>query len=246
MAPPAYFKHGSGKTFLYIPGLEGTGKLLYKQLEDLSRDHTVLSMPLRAEGPYRLDRLVEDAIWVTEQNDSSDITVLAESFGGLVAIATALARPDLFRRMILLNTFPWFRQRSKIRAGVALFSLLPYSLFKVYRARRSRDELFSDDISSEDRRIFHELTRVVPRDAYLSRLRIIRDTDFRSRLGDVQVQTLIVAGTHDALFDSVEYGRQLSSRIPRARLKILRGTGHVALLSGKVQVRDWLTEFEGF
>jgi hypothetical protein len=34
--------------------------------------------------------------------------------------------------------------------------------------------------------------------------------------------------------------------LPRARLKLLEGTGHVALLSGRVRVRDWLREFEEF
>jgi hypothetical protein len=34
--------------------------------------------------------------------------------------------------------------------------------------------------------------------------------------------------------------------MPRARLKLLEGTGHVALLSGRVRVREWLEEFEEF
>ena len=38
----------------------------------------------------------------------------------------------------------------------------------------------------------------------------------------------------------------MASLLPRARLKLLEGTGHVALLSGRVSVREWLGEFETF
>ena len=38
----------------------------------------------------------------------------------------------------------------------------------------------------------------------------------------------------------------MADSLPRARLKLLEGTGHTALLSGRVRVRDWLGEFENF
>jgi len=241
---PQFNKTGSGKTLIYIPGIEGTGKLLYKQERDLSRDHTVVSVPLRPNGNYGLDRLVDDIQLIATEVGPSPITVLAESFGGLVAVATALANPTLIDKMILLNSFPRFQQRAKIHSGVALFSILPYSLIKAYRTNRSRDELFSGDISHEDRKTFHDLTKIVPPEGYLSRLRIIRDTDLRPRLKDVKARTLVVAGSSDKLFDSVTYGQQFCSAIPRARLKVLHGTGHVALLAKDVSVRQWLLELD--
>jgi 3-oxoadipate enol-lactonase len=241
---PAYTQRGKGRTFLYIAGIEGTGQLFYKQIEDLSRDHQVITFPFRPDGLYNIEQLIEDVEWILKDAGAVETTVLGESFGGLLTIATALARPELFSRIILLNTFPWFQQRAKINLGVALFSILPYSLFKAYRTRRSRDELFSEDISDEDRRKFHELTQVVSREGYLSRLRIIRDTDFRERVKQIQIPALVIAGSNDQLFDSVGYGRFLSSRMPRAKLKILDGTGHVALLAEGVRVRDWLAELD--
>jgi pimeloyl-ACP methyl ester carboxylesterase len=245
-APPLYRVEGEGKVLIYIPGIEGTARLLFKQIDDLCRVRRVVSVPLRPEGQYGLDRLVADVKWIAGQVTNEPVTLLAESFGGLVAIATALAHPNLVDGMILLNTFPCFAQRAKIRSAVALLSVLPYSLFKAYRTGRSRDELFSSDISSEDRKTFHELTRLVPRDGYLSRLRIIRDTDLRPQLKNVSARTLVIAGSEDRLFDSVAYGRQITASVPNAKLKILHGTGHAALLAGGVRVRDWLSEIENF
>src|SRR4051812_31279883 len=153
--------------------MEGTGKMLYRQIDELSRDHKVITFPLRQEGSYGIRRLIDDIEWILSDSNSVNVTVLAESFGGLVAMAAAIERPGVFRRMILLNTFPRFAQRAKITFGVMIYLTLPYSWLKAYRTNRSRNELFGHNISSEDRARFHSLTAVVAKGGYLSRLKII-------------------------------------------------------------------------
>lgn len=240
-----YRVEGSGPPLVYVCGLEGSGLLFYKQAADLSRDHRVISMPLRGEGRYEMSRLVEDVAWVVRDAGAAGATVLGESFGGLLTLATALEHPDLFGRLILLNTFPHFRQRAKIRLGCLLFSAF-YSAMKAHRTRAARHMLFSPDVAEEDRRLFRKHTRIVGREGYLSRMRIIRDADLRPRLSEIKPPALVVAGTADRLLDSVRAARVMASSMPRARLKLLEGTGHVALLSGRVRVREWLEEFEEF
>ncbi|HEX3559701.1 MAG TPA: alpha/beta hydrolase [Pyrinomonadaceae bacterium] len=239
-----YRVEGSGPPFVYVCGIEGTGSLFYRQAADLARDHTVISFPLRGEGRYKLPRLVEDLAWVMRDAGRGRATVLGESFGGLLTMAAALEHPELFERMILVNTFPHFAARLKIHAGCALFSL-SYPLMKAHRMRGARRVLFGGDVSEEDRRHFRERTRVVPREGYLSRLRIIRDTDLRPRLKEIRIPALVVAGTEDRLLDSVAAAKVMAAGLPRARLKLLEGTGHVALLSERVRVREWLAEFDG-
>src|SRR5688572_11419364 len=239
-----YRKEGSGPPLVYVCGIEGSGRLFYKQAEDLARDHTVVSFALRGEGRYTLPRLVEDLAWVIRESGGR-ATVLGESFGGLLTMATALEHPELFERMILVNTFPHFAARLKIHAGCLLFSAF-YPMLKAHRTRSARHVLFSPDVGEEDRRLFREHTRVVGREGYVSRMRIIRDADLRPRLGEIRAPALVVARTADRLLDSVRAGRLMADRLPRARLKLLEGTGHTALLSGRVRVRDWLGEFENF
>lgn len=240
-----YKVEGSGPPIVYVCGLEGSGRLFYKQSEDLARDHRIITMPLRGEGRYEMSRLVEDVAWVVRDAGAVGATVLGESFGGLLTMATALAHPELFSRMILLNTFPHFSQRAKIRLGCMLFAAF-YPMMKAHRTRAARHVLFSPDIAEEDRRLFREYTRIVGRAGYVSRMRIIRDTDLRPRLQEIKTPALVVAGTADRLLDSVKAARLMAARMPRARLKLLEGTGHVALLSGRVRVREWLGEFEEF
>jgi pimeloyl-ACP methyl ester carboxylesterase len=241
-----YRIEGQGPALVYVCGIEGTGRLFYKQAADLARDHTIVSFALRGAGRYELETLIEDVAWVVREAGCGPATFLGESFGGLLTMATALAHPELFERMILVNTFPYFAQRAKIKFGVLAFSLLPYALVKAHRTRSARHVLFSEDVCDEDRRLFREHTRVVPFEGYVSRLRIIRDTDLRPRLKDIRIPALVVAGTRDRLLDSVSAARLMAAALPRARLKLLEGTGHTALLSGRVRVRDWLREFEEF
>ena len=241
-----YRIEGSGPALVYVCGIEGTGRLFYKQAADLARDHTIISFALRGEGRYEMARLVEDLETVLSRAGVGRATFLGESFGGLLTLSAALKRPDLFERMILVNTFPHFAGRAKINLGVVAFSLLPYALMKAHRTRTARRVLFCDGVSDEDRRLFREHTREVPCEGYVSRLRIIRDTDLRLRLKDITIAAQVVSGSDDRLLDSVAAGRLMAASLPRARLKLLEGTGHVALLSGRVRVRDWLREFEEF
>lgn len=240
-----YRKEGSGPAFVYVCGIEGSGKLFYKQAQDLARDHTVVTFPLRGEGWYTMPRLVEDLAGVIREAGGGRATVLGESFGGLLTMAAALEHPDLFERIILVNTFPHFPERLKIHAGCLLFRAF-YPMLKAHRTRTARHVLFSPDVGEEDRLLFREHTRVVGREGYVSRMRIIRDTDLRPRLGEIGTPSLVVAGTADRLLNSVTAARLMADSLPRARLKLLEGTGHVALLSGRVRVRDWLGEFENF
>lgn len=239
-----YYKQGAGPPIVYVAGIEGTGKLFYKQAADLARDHTIISFPLRGEGRYGMSRLVEDLAWIVRDAGVERATFVGESFGGLLTMAAALAEPAMFERLILVNTFPYFAQRARIKLGTLLFSLLPYQMIKAHRTRNARHVLFTADISDEDRRLFREHTKVVPYEGYVSRMKIIRDTDLRPRLGDITMPTLVVAGAADRLINSVASAKLLVERLPRARLKLLEGTGHTALLSNRVSVREWLREFE--
>ena len=240
-----YCLHGSGPAFLYVSGIEGTGKNFYKQAEDLARDHTVVTYPLRPAGRYGMSELVDDLISVVRDARLERVTVLGESFGGLLVLAAALAAPQHFERMILVNSFASFPHRAKINLGVALYTVLPYSLLKAYRTKTAPHTLFSDDVCEEDRRAFRENTREVRPEGYLARLRIIRRTDLRPSLAQIKVPALVVAGTEDHLLDAVGAARVMTAGLPRARLRLLEGTGHMALLSGRVRVRDWLTDFDG-
>lgn len=240
---PAYQLHGSGQPLVYVCGIEGSGLNFYKQLPDLERDHAVITFPLRGQGRYGLDRLVDDVRTILLDAGFQRATFIGESFGGLVVQGLALRYPEIVERIILVNTFASFLHRAKLRAGLILYSCLPHSWVNKYRSSRSGTELFSDDIEPDDRTKFLRNTSRVELEGYLSRLRIIRDTNLLSQLHLVNIPALIVTSTADRMLDAVASGRAMAERLPRAKTLVLEGTGHLALLSNRVRVRDWLAKF---
>lgn len=244
-ARPQYFVHGAGEPIVYVCGIEGSGLNFYKQLADLSRDHLVITFPLRHEGRYGLDQLIEDLRWILQDAGIQRATFIGESFGGLLVQAMALAHGELVKRMILVNTFAKFLNPLKVRAGLVLYGYLPLAWVKKYRSSRSGQELFSDDIDADDRRQFLQNTSTVELEGYLSRLRIIRDADLLPRLHLIDVPSLVVISTADRMLNAIASGRAIAERLPRARTVVLEGTGHLALLSNRVRVRDWLEQFAG-
>jgi 3-oxoadipate enol-lactonase len=241
---PIYWKDGEGAPFIFVPGLDGTGRLFYKQSLDLRRDHTVITYPLRQIGSFGLQDLIGDLIRIIEDAGMGSVVALGESFGGLLLMAAACANPNLFSHLVLVNTFPFFRGRSRLKLGIALLRLVPYSAARKVRRLAASWLLFTRSVESEDRRAFHQCTRDVGLDGYLSRLRIVRDADLRAQLARIDIPTLIVAGTADRLINSAAEARSMARIIPRSRLKLLDGSGHAALLSSDVRVRDWLIEFD--
>ena len=239
---PTYRKCGGGEPFVYVCGIEGTGQNFFSQIEDLSRDHCVITYQLRPDGRYGIETLVEDLASIVRDAGFERATFLGESFGGLLTIATALAHPEIFARMILVNTFAWFRHRAWINIGLTLYSSLPYRLVRAYRNSRSGKELFSNDIPEEFQKKFLDNTANVPIEGYISRLRIVRNTDLRPRLFEIKTPTLVVACTGDGMLDSIAHAKEMVTGLPNAMLKIIEDTGHLALLSKNVRVRDWLNE----
>lgn len=242
---PEHQTQGSGPAFVYVPGIEGTGQLFFKQTDDLARDHTVITFPLRGRGRYGMEQLVSDLIWIIRDTGFERVTALGESFGGLLLMSAALAHPEYFERLILVNTFPRFDQQAKIKLGVALFSFLPYPVMKAYRKLTAGRALFDAHVTEEDRRDWRERTRSVQCEGYLSRMRITRDTDLRPLLSEIKAPTLVVASTEDRLLNAERAAKIIAKAIPRSRLKLLKGAGHLALVSSAVRVRDWLVEFQG-
>ena len=238
-----YRRAGSGPLILYVCGVEGTGRLFYKQTADLQRDYTVITYPSRPTPCHTLEDLADDIAWIIRDAGFTRATLVAESFGGLPALQAALKYPQLVERMMLANTFAYFLPRRRINLAVAIFSLLPYTVIRWYRTRPTRSNLFGADIPVSDQQAYHQHTCEVNYLGYLARLRLIKETDLRPRLAEITTPVLILAGADDAFLPSVAAAREMAAGLPRARLRILQGLGHMAYLGDGRQVRIWLEEF---
>src|SRR4026208_2470043 len=116
-APPQYRVEGSGPLLIYIAGLDGTGQLFFKQSPALTRSYRVVTFRSRDTGRFTDEELSNDLAASIRDLGEKQATILGESFGGTVALSFALLYPAMVKRLVVINSFPRFRGRVKIRLG---------------------------------------------------------------------------------------------------------------------------------
>jgi pimeloyl-ACP methyl ester carboxylesterase len=211
---------------VYLPGIDGTGRLLYRQ-EGLHRIYQVECVAYDQDRPATYAELAALGIERLEKAGRPGV-VLAESFGGAVALTLALARPDLVERLVLVNTFAWFPARWRIRLAAWAGQLFPSRpAHPATRGVRGRF-FFAPDIPPAVRAEWWERTADVPLSAYGRRLRLIAELDLRPRLGEIRTPTLVLVARNDRVVPP-RAGQYLAHRLPNARLVCLPA-GHAALV----------------
>jgi pimeloyl-ACP methyl ester carboxylesterase len=224
---------------VYAPGIDGTGRLLFRQqrLHDDYDVHCVAYPQDRTHTYADLAALVEGELY-----RAGPATLLAESFGGAVALMAALARPELVQRLVLVNTFAHYPRHFYIRLAAAVGPWLP--AWPSSLLRTTRGGLFlSPDVSWEVRRRWFELTADVPLSAFGRRFALIADVDLRARLTELAMPTLVLAAPDDHVVPPVA-GRLLARQIKGATLVEPR-TSHAALVHPAVDVAELLARYFG-
>lgn len=220
---------------VYMPGIDGTGRLLHRQVGLQERyELRCVSYPQDAHHSYA--DLVE--LGLRELEASGPAVVLAESFGGAVALMAALARPDLVRRLVLVNTFAHYPRRLFIELLGHIGPWLPNR--PAHRTTRSvrGHFFFGSRIAKSEQDAWWELTADVPMLAYGHRFRLIAGLDLRSRLGEIDIPAVVFVSSDDWVVPPPA-GRALAKRLPRAKLIETRAS-HAAMIHPRVDVAAWL------
>src|SRR5262249_53743153 len=147
-------------------------------------------------------------------------TILGESFGGTVALSFALRHQRMVERLGVVNSFPRFRERLRIKLAAKLALGLPFCMLLPLRRAASTVGLFIDGVAREDRRMFWTAIRTVSGDAYARRLQLIADFDVENRLSEIEAPALFIAGDRDLLIPSVKEARAMAARMPNATVRI--------------------------
>ena len=237
---------GSGEErerLVLIPGIDGTGKLFYRQIPALEKRFAVTTTKLRDDA-RSMDDLVGDLHdEVTRVGGGGRVTLLGESFGGALTLSYALAHPERVERLIILNSFAHFGSQARLWLGYHLLRATPWGMMRLVRQLNAR-RMHSPRTERDEIRRFHDLMRSATREGYLSRMRILRDYDIRDRLPSIAAPVLYLAADRDTLIPSVEQARLMSELTPAGTMRILEGHGHSCLIAPDMDlasiVEEWL------
>ena len=225
-----------------VPGIDGTGKLFYKQIPSLEQQFTVTAMQLR-DNAASMEELVGDLHEeLTRVAGDRRVTLLGESFGGALTLSYAIAHPERIERLVILNSFAHFGSQARLWLGYHLLRATPWGMIRILRQLNAR-RMHSPQTDRDEIRRFYELMRSSTREGYLSRMRILRNYDIRDQLPSIAAPVLFLAADRDTLVPSVEQARLMSELTPAATMQILQGQGHSCLIAPDLDLAAILDEW---
>jgi len=225
---------------LLIPGLDGTGKLYYRQIEALSARFRVRACEFKQCASSGLHDLVDDLVRDTAGEAPKSIVVVGDSFGGTVAMLFVLACPERVRSLALINAFPYYRRRFRIFLGCYLAPLLRWPGVKSVKDFIVDRELKSQGILQDDRMRYREVVKLVGFAGYRRRLELVREVNLLGQLDRIHVPTYLFAAGRDRIVPAVEEGHLMAARIPRSTLFEFPRAGHALLLTPGFCLGDYL------
>ena len=224
--------------------MDGTGQLFYRQVPLLEKSYTVVTYALRDDA-RSMDVLADDLRQVIEQAAPIEkrAIVMGESFGGTVALSTALKYPNHVAGLVILNSFPYFAPQFRLRLAIAGVSVVPWGAMSLVRHATSFF-MHSSHTHRDELRKFLELTSATTKTGYKNRLHILKSYDVRHRLCDLHCPTLFLAAENDHLIPSLREARLMAERTPSAKVVVLSGHGHICLIAPDVNVCSILAEWK--
>jgi len=197
---------------------------------------------------YTFDRLTGDLVAFVEQVVGEPVDLLGHSMGGQLALRTTLARPDLVRSLILMDTSGWSFLPDDPAVADALVSFLaafdPARGLPGTTGLRPDEEALIAARTPEDWQLRKEELSAGFDPSAMKGLGVElfddRIVDLRHRLGELTCPVTVIAGTLDDAL--AEQAPQLAAAIAGAELAMLDGAYHSPQLTHPA---EWLAAVEG-
>lgn len=251
---------GDGPPIVLSHGVTLSVRTWVKQMETLPAagfraiafDHRGHGASTVGETGHTLDTLAADMRTVVEGLDLHDAVIVGHSMGGVAAQAFAVQFPEVVAArvsgLVLLSTLArthlsgnrrlghlleWVASVTPDAGGVFGFEHLGLLIARIGFGRNPRPshvELTRQMILACD-----PATRKTAAGALLG-------LDLSADLPNFNVPTLVICGTNDVLTPPAE-ARRIARLIPGARLEMLEGAGHMAMLEQSETVDRLIVDF---
>ncbi len=250
-----YETAGHGDVILFIHGFGGTAKWWGRQSEFLKRDFQVIAVDLPGHGqsawmPVTLLDMAMDLRQMLRALGIEHLSVVASSFGGLVALELYRLMPEAVMRMSFVGSIPKFARSDNYPAGLDIAKIRTLSgqfdgdyaaildiFFRSLFTPKERD--------SENFKWVKQLRQeqVLPkREALKSFLDILEKSDLRDRLASVICPLQFITGEQDYICPApiMEW---VSQHTHNARFDVVAQCGHLPFLTEVAEYNRLLEDF---
>ncbi len=236
--------HPPDRTLVALGGWVGSWELWAEPFTHLSARWRTVAFDHRGSGATVADAasitfeaLVADLFAVLDALAIPRCVLAGESSGAAVAVAAALAHPERFSGLVLVDGLVQ-------RPALAATDPFLHGLRHDYQATLARfvDACVPEPDSAAIRRWGRQIVSRAPQDAAIRLYECLAGVDLRTRAGQIGHPTLLLHGTADALVP-LDDARWLATHIPGSRLEILEGAGHVPTVTRPRAVAEAIERF---
>jgi 3-oxoadipate enol-lactonase / 4-carboxymuconolactone decarboxylase len=218
------------------------------QMPDLLEHFQVLRYDTRGHGAsaapagdYALDQLGRDALGLAASLKIEKFAWCGLSMGGAIGQWLALETPERLSSLILASTAPkfgtpelWDARRKAVSDG-GMQAIVEVTMQRFFSAEILEK---GDPYAESTRRVFLGTDR----EGYLGCCAALRDVDFRSKLAQIRVPTLVIGGDNDPSTPWTDGGAVLAREIPSAKAVLLR-SAHLSNLGKPRSFTTAMLEF---
>lgn len=246
---------GEGTPVLCLHGLGSSGQDWEHVAPRLSARHRVLIPDARGHGRsdkpagrYGVALFARDIAALCDRLGLTRLHVVGLSMGGMMGFQLAVERPDLVRSLTVVNSGPDMVPRT---LGLKLMFATRLLVLKLLGpkalAKKLAPKLFPKPEQEDLRRKAVESLGANDPDVYLRATRGLVGWSVLERLGDIACPVLVLHSERDYTTRATK--EAYVARLPDARLRELKDSGHAAPLDQPEQVaeavREFLHEVEG-
>ena len=250
----AYHDTGEGDPFVLVHGFTGSKLDFQDQLGWFSNLRRVLAYDQRGHGessntgPYTFQQLVDDLINFLDRLQIDTCDLLGHSLGGMVAMRAALAHPERFSSLILMDTSPMPTEIFPQGVRDQLIELVERegceALVGMMRGQpvSTAQQLGVDYLGESEhwRRISIKLRQMDPQ-AFVDLAQQLADADsLLAQLAGLNCPTTIMVGARDEPF--IEASSEMRDSIPGASVVTLAQAGHSPQYENAEAWREAVTE----
>lgn len=254
--------------FIFLPGMDGSGRLLRPQVERLSSCFDIRCLSINPQNKsewrplaFQVSRLISQELTqagkdgdeqaVSEQSVSKQsvlkqsVYLCGESFGGCLAMQLLTLSPHLFERVILINPASSFRKLPWMQLGPIITRQLPNLAYRYSSQGLIPFLIEPHRVKRRDRVALTSAMESVPAKMAAWRMDLLRKFEVeRLPLEKMPHPVLLIAGENDRLLPSRREAKSLLKRFPKAQLTLLPKSGHACLLESETNLYQILRDHQ--
>jgi 3-oxoadipate enol-lactonase len=250
-----YEDHGDGEPLVCLMGLAADVLAWTLQVPAFSARHRTILLDnrdagrsARADGPYEIADMARDTLALADALELDRFHLLGYSMGGAIAQEIACQAPERLRTLTLSVTFAsggaWARALSDSWGARVQKLSRKEHIDELILLNHSEAFFENADAVAYIRGMMLENPHPQEPEAFARQLAASSRHDARDRLGSLTVPTHVIGAEHDILVP-IWKSKELAELIPDAKLTLIEGAPHGALIEQAERFNDAVLEFIG-